>query len=194
VLRTALARISLLSQPATVADWLAEQMRDQAPAGRQRPAWLAGRVLLAQLIHCRPLPVLHYHASGKPSFIDTDLPAFNISHSGDFVFVAMDYCDDIGCDIEVIRERRGYIALARHAFSPQEYRWLTLQLCEQRNDAFWRLWTAREAILKQRSASVWQMRTLALEPETLSITGSEVCHWREQGVSISVARSRRGNP
>lgn len=170
-----------------IAGWLSEHLLAQAPTGKRRDAWLAGRVLLAQLTQQQPLAELRLQPSGKPAFCAPQLPNFNISHSGDFVLVAVVDDGEVGCDIELIRERRGYLKLAQQVFSEPEYTWLLAQPSTQRCEAFWLLWTVREAILKQRGASVWQMSELAIDPVTLTLPGLELQHWYEQGVSIAVA-------
>lgn len=187
-MQTALARISDLSQPGVVADWLSESLLAQAPTGKRRESWLAGRVLLAQLTGQRPLPALFVQPSGKPAFICPQLPRFNISHSGDFIFVAVVQEGEVGCDIEFIRERRGCLNIAQQVFSEPEYAWLLAQPMAQQSAAFWRLWTVREAVLKQRGASVWQMGKLVIDPYTLTTAGSALIHWCKQGVSIAVAK------
>ncbi|ANI31770.1 hypothetical protein PL78_18350 [Yersinia entomophaga] len=187
MMRIALARISDLSQPAVTTDWLSPELLVQAPSGKRREAWLAGRVLLAQRVGQRPLREMIIEASGKPAFRCDQLPHFNISHSGDFVFVAVSDKGPIGCDIEVIRPRTGAIEIAQHYFCEAEYLWLAAQPAENVMMAFWRLWTAREARLKQRGLSVWQMRSIALKPETLGIAGSEIYHWYQQGLSMAVS-------
>ncbi|MDN0086185.1 4'-phosphopantetheinyl transferase superfamily protein [Yersinia nurmii] len=187
MMRTALARISVLSQPDVITGWLSAALLDQAPNGKRRDAWVAGRVLLAQQVGQRPLREMIITASGKPTFRCAQLPHFNISHSGDFVFVAVSDKGPIGCDIEVIRPRSAAIEIAQHYFGEAEYLWLAAQPAENVMMAFWRLWTAREALLKQRGLSVWQMRSIALKPETLGIVGSEIFHWYQQGLSVAVS-------
>lgn len=190
-MQMALARISDLSQPRVVADWLSEQLVAQAPTGKRRESWLAGRVLLAQLTGQRPLATLFVQPSGKPAFICPQLPRFNISHSGDFIFVAVVNEDEVGCDIELVRERRGCLNIAQQVFSDPEYVWLLAQPLARQSAAFWRLWTVREAVLKQRGASVWQMEKLMIDPVTLTTPKLDLYHWCEQGVSIAVVVHER---
>lgn len=72
------------------------------------------------------------------------VPFFNLSHSGDFVMLAISDTP-IGCDIERLHKA----ILSRHVFHPNE---LSLLLSQPegtaRNQAFLRLWTAKEAFLK----------------------------------------------
>lgn len=150
----------------------------QRAACRQRQQ-LAGRVLLArQLRHFptpgpgdsnKPLPALIIRAGGKPAFADPHLPQFNLSHSGDRLALLIGGHQPLGCDIEHIRPRRGFMAIAAAAFSPACLHWLSQQ--PHPLPAFWQLWTAHEAILKQRGQGVWQMASLRLDPQHLAPAG-----------------------
>lgn len=135
----------------------------QAPRGLQtradaegRPAsWLAGRVLLAQQF--AGLPAIGFGAQGKPHFIDTSLPAFNLSHSGDYIALAICSRGAVGCDIEQMRTRLWHNALLAQVLPAAELaRFASLSAIEQQH-LFWPHWTAREAALKQRGDSVWAM-------------------------------------
>lgn len=184
---TACGPIGELSQPEQVSGWLGEDLLAQMPSGKRQRAWLAGRVLLAQSIPMQPLPAFLLAPNGKPTFSHAEFPAFNISHSGDCVFVATTMRGQIGCDVELIRQRPASLEIARHYFSSREYAWLAAQPEEEVCAEFWRLWTAREAILKQKGESVWQMQHIQLDPETLATPEVAVSHWYQNGHSFAVA-------
>ncbi|MGV8926869.1 MAG: 4'-phosphopantetheinyl transferase superfamily protein [Ewingella sp.] len=185
--KTVHGSIGELSQPEEMYGWLGDDALAQIPSGKRQKAWLAGRVLLAQSIQVRPLPAILLASNGKPAFSHAELPAFNISHSGDCVFVAIAMCGQIGCDVELIRERPTSLEIAHHYFSSREYAWLAAQPDEGVCTEFWRLWTVREAILKQKGASVWQMQSIQLDPETLATPDVAVSHWYQNGYSFAVA-------
>jgi Phosphopantetheinyl transferase len=84
---------------------LPAEIQQQAPTGPRRDAWLAGRVLLAQITAPLPLPEMVYGKNGKPAFRDRALPSFNLSHSGDDIALLASDEGEVGCDIEVIRPR-----------------------------------------------------------------------------------------
>lgn len=128
----------------------------------------AGLLLWEHLYHKHPERfTVSYSATGKPSVAyqadyqtDDDpsdfcpdispslsaptVPFFNLSHSGDFVILAISDTP-VGCDIERLHKA----ILSRHVFHPNELS-LLLSLPEgnARNQAFLRLWTAKEAFLK----------------------------------------------
>jgi len=86
--------------------------------------------------------LLTYGENGKPYLKDGGM-YFNISHSGDYVvLVAAER--EIGVDIEKITPYSS--AVAARCFTPDELEWLKLQGTDE---AFCRLWTAKESIMKK---------------------------------------------
>lgn len=159
-----LGKISSLSAGPT-----ASVLKDRAPLGARRAGWLAGRVMLASVIS--PLPEIVVGQHGKPAF-STDVRLwFNLSHSGDDIALLLSDEGDVGCDIEVLRPRAGWRSLAENLFSAQEQAQIAAEAPEQQLAAFWRIWTLKEAIIKQRGASAWQMARIAsTAPTTLSVS------------------------
>ena len=137
---------------------LPHKLAAQAPQGSRRASWLAGRVLLAQAVS--PLPEIIYAEHGKPGFSGETGLWFNLSHSGDEIALLLSDEGDVGCDIEVIRARKNWPALAESQFTPAEQAHLAAIASERQLAAFWRIWTRKEAIIKQRGGSVWQMASV----------------------------------
>lgn len=77
---------------------------------------------------------------GKPYLPDG--PCFSLSHSGDKVVLLVDE-HDAGVDIEQIAPYSE--AVARRVFTLREQVWLQNQ---QNNEAFYKLWTGKESIMK----------------------------------------------
>lgn len=162
--RLAVGRVEHLCDPHSVRRWLSHGLTAMAPLGVRRSTWLAGRVLLAQLLDNGVLPPLQKGAHGKPWH--PQLPEFNISNSADAVAVLTGN-RPVGCDIELLRPRKRWRAVARHSFSPALNDWLEGLPEAQQLTAFWRVWTAHEAVVKQRGGTVWQIPELSLPLETL---------------------------
>lgn len=85
---------------------------------------------------------------GKPFLVNNPSAIqFNLSHSHDFAVYAFSLQTPIGVDIEKITPRTT-MELAQRFFSATEYHALTLLAPALREQAFYRLWAGKEAILK----------------------------------------------
>lgn len=160
----------------------------------RRWQFLTGRALLADVMFTqyghRTLPAITLSSTGKPVFTDPTLPQFSLSHSGDLVLLAL--CDKggVGCDVEHLRPRPSWPALAVALFSAKENRWLGEH--KEPLEGFWTLWSLREAWLKQQGRSVWEMAAITVDPQQLEFTASVVSRgllWstRWQGHAVALA-------
>jgi 4'-phosphopantetheinyl transferase len=125
--------------------------RDRADARRGRGAWssllarAALRALLAQHTGHADWQILRTRL-GKPFVVGPSGalgPAVSLSHTGAMVAVAMAQAGALGVDIEQHRTR-DFTALAAQAFGPAEQ----ADVAVSGADAFYRIWTSREAIAK----------------------------------------------
>jgi 4'-phosphopantetheinyl transferase len=100
------------------------------------------------------LPAAHcgfeYSDRGKPYLSH---PAgtgvqFNISHSGSLVLIAITKADAVGVDVEEVRTQFEYEGVIKSAFSGRERSELRAIAASDRLDAFFRMWTRKEAYLK----------------------------------------------
>jgi 4'-phosphopantetheinyl transferase len=82
---------------------------------------------------------------GKPVLRDREIE-FNASHSGDLVALAFARDTPVGVDVERRRQLTDTLALARRYFSAEELR--TVEATTDSADAFFAIWTAKEAIVK----------------------------------------------
>ena len=86
---------------------------------------------------------------GKPRVPDGDV-RFNLSRTGEGVLIGFTRGPDIGVDVE--RVKGGYMGeeIAGKFFAPSETAALTALPESSRSEAFFRVWTAKEAYLKAR--------------------------------------------
>lgn len=105
------------------------------------------REVLGRALGCAPREVeFRYAEHGKPHLADPRL-RFNISHSGGLAVIALGHVE-VGVDVELPRPRRSD-AIARRFFAPAEIeRLFAIGDDAARADAFFRLWTCKEAFLK----------------------------------------------
>ena len=90
---------------------------------------------------------ISYTEFGKP-FIENSKINFNLSHSGDWCFIAVSLIKDIGIDIEKVRKIEDVLKIADRYFAINEYEHIkNFDSTEQINE-FFRIWTLKEAFIK----------------------------------------------
>lgn len=103
---------------------------------------------------------LTYNEHGKP-FLADGRTCFNLSHSGDYVALAIATCH-VGIDIEEIRDY--HEATVKKVFSPKQKEELDRMDKIKRNEAFTKMWTQWEAMLKLNGIGFgegWEREKLA---------------------------------
>ena len=110
---------------------------------------------------------------GKP-LLESGALSFSISHCGSTAIVAISSPEmTVGIDIERVREIDDMETIVRRYFSPLEYAAWCAQPHSARQQAFFRLWTRKEAVLKatgeglQRSLSSFTV-SCDMPPELLA--------------------------
>jgi 4'-phosphopantetheinyl transferase len=73
---------------------------------------------------------------------------FNLSHSGDYVLIAVAQEHKVGIDVERIRSDMEFESIANRFFSPNETAELTSLPPKQKTIAFFNCWTRKEAYIK----------------------------------------------
>lgn len=106
--------------------------------------WLGGRLHIAP----RCLRFIE-NKHGKP-MLDAlpSPPLFNLSHSGDWVLIAIDESNAVGVDVEAIRPNMAEIDDFRGVLAPEEQDWLDRLPADERAQAFARTWVRKEAYIK----------------------------------------------
>ena len=92
-----------------------------------------------------------YDAFGKPSLAGQTSEAvinFSVSHSEDQALFGFARARKIGVDLEYIRADIDVLGLAKRYFSPDEFRRLRRLPASEQCEAFYCLWTRKEAYLK----------------------------------------------
>jgi 4'-phosphopantetheinyl transferase len=114
------------------------------------------RELLAPHIGQSPADLrFRANAFGKP-LLDVTGPAphFNLSHSGDWILVAIDEQAPVGVDVECVREEMAQIEQFHRVLSTEEQCWLAAQPASLRALAFARTWVRKEAYVKALGAGM----------------------------------------
>lgn len=138
-------------------------------------------------------------ASGAPPRI-----GFSASHAGDWLLVAAARGLQPGVDIERIGPRPNALAIARRYFTDQEAGWLATLQGAERELAFYRLWVAREAVLKAIGRGLaFGLDRLRIDPDPRAPSlrwldgddaGAWVLHWLDVPEGYLGALAWRGGP
>ena len=110
------------------------------------------RVVLGAYLGSAPRQVeLAYLPDGKPQLADPQMAAqlqFNLSHSGDWMLLALSQGIALGVDIERMRPLEGQGWALAQLFSAEERELLATLSKAQRDAAFVTAWTVKEAVGK----------------------------------------------
>lgn len=143
---------------------------------RDRRHFIAGRgllrVILGRYLDLEPTQLqFSYGARGKPALaIGTGRKlCFNLSHSNGLVLYAVTRDRDLGIDLEHIRPLPEAEQLARRFFSAREYAVISSLPFDQKQEAFFKGWTRKEAYLKASGDGLAQ----PLERVEVSLAPSE---------------------
>ena len=124
------------------------------------------RKILALYLHCEPDQLsFSVNDYGKPS-LDQSRLEFNLSHSGDFALLAVTPARKIGVDVEKMRAGISADIIGGHYFSKAEMAELQALPLEQREAAFFRCWTRKEAYIKAQGQGL----SLPLDSFDVSLT------------------------
>jgi 4'-phosphopantetheinyl transferase len=135
---------------------LSPQERARAERFRQaddRRRFILGRGLLRTMLGRQlDLPpaslVFGANPHGKPTLADARGIAFNVSHSGDYVLVAVGRAAAIGVDVERVRPDVDVAGVGRQVFTPAERALIAAAPDARKTALFFRQWTLKEAVAK----------------------------------------------
>ncbi|AMP04828.1 4'-phosphopantetheinyl transferase family protein [Collimonas pratensis] len=115
-------------------------------------------------------------------------PHFSVSHSRGWVACAASVDTPLGVDIEAQDGGRDVEALARSAFSAAESDWLSGLPADQKTEAFYALWSSKEALYKLMSNQDEEAVLPELVATGLRLQSGPGWHarnWSQQGFSLS---------
>lgn len=114
--------------------------------------------------------VFEYSRLDKPMLPAGHPLRFNVSHSGDFVLLALARGRELGVDVERIRPDFATAEVAERYFSVGECRQLAALTGEAHRDAFFACWSRKEAYIKARGDGL----TLPLDQFDVAFLPDEV--------------------
>lgn len=110
------------------------------------------RKILSKYIGSEPSEIqFAYSSSGKPSLssgLNSESLCFNMSHSNQYALCAITLNRSIGIDVEYLRHTPDMLSIAKCYFASDEYETILSLSPDKRVQAFYTLWTLKEAYLK----------------------------------------------
>jgi 4'-phosphopantetheinyl transferase len=110
------------------------------------------RTLLGKYLDQRPESIcFRIGPQGKPQLVGEEAAAelkFNVSHSGDLALIVVTLGAEVGVDVEQVRNVSHLEQIAKRYFHPEEAAEVLSAQPAARGQAFFRCWTAKEAVLK----------------------------------------------
>jgi 4'-phosphopantetheinyl transferase len=94
--------------------------------------------------------IFDYGQNGKPELVNSSVAGkikFNLSHSKEYAVLALTHTDEIGVDIELIKNIPEMFDIAQELYTENENDLLKNASDESKN-IFFRFWTRKEAIIK----------------------------------------------
>lgn len=129
---------------------------------------------------------------GRPELAEPEQAwlQFNWSHSGDAALVALARGMTPGIDLERLRPRARAMQIAERFFHPMETAALAALDTAEREHAFLRLWTGKEAVLKAMGCGIsfgldrLQLAVAPATPRVLALQGDDPQHWQLHAVQV----------
>lgn len=117
---------------------------DRFVAGRGAMRWFVGQALGSD-----PASLMFGEGPhGKPYVVAERRVHFNVSHSGEWVLLALAAQHEVGVDVERVRADLDVMEIAPTVFTPDETASLLALADDARRESFYRLWARKEAVLK----------------------------------------------
>ncbi len=107
------------------------------------------RTILAQTLKQAPEKIaINKAPQGKPYLADYPQLAFNLSHSGNIVVIALGWNCQLGVDVETHKQRPNLTGLVKKCFAEEEAAFWHQLPDDQKTAEFYRFWTRKEAFVK----------------------------------------------
>lgn len=115
------------------------------------------RLLLADYLHESPAIIrIGKGEHGKPYLIDYPRLAFNLSHSGPYLVMALGWDCQLGVDIEICKERSSLADLVHKCLADEEATYWHALPESMKTREFYRFWTRKEAFVKATGRGLGQ--------------------------------------
>jgi 4'-phosphopantetheinyl transferase len=159
--------------------WLSEDERARAarfvrPEDQVHFALAHGglRAVLARYLAVEPATLrFQIGPTGKPALLEQaragDLH-FNLSHSHGRMLVAVAQGQEVGIDMEQVRENVEVLKLAERFYTAAEYEWMKSLPPADHAVQFYRLWVGKEALLKGQGIGIPSLKQCGIDTSAAS--------------------------
>lgn len=106
------------------------------------------REMLSGYLQCNPRAIEYAFNEHRKPFIKNTVLQFNLSHSHDMAVLAVTKNTEVGVDIEYQQRDRSTLDIAKRFYSPLEYKNLIALPEAQQTQAFFNIWSRKEAFIK----------------------------------------------
>lgn len=170
---------------------------DELKSCKKRVTSLAGKLLLQYVAHIHGFESFHlmYGEQGKPYFSDIRNFFFNISHSGDYLILALSRLE-IGVDIEQIRKELP--RFPEKMLSSIDFSFWQKQVDSEKIRCFFELWTRKESYIKLSGDNIFR------KAKGISVSDGErflesmgeptsffhTCQWNDYMISVSTLEEK----
>ena len=100
-------------------------------------------------------------STGKPALLDQQgrphALRFNLSHSHGRMLIAVAQGQDVGVDLEQMRDKVKVVKLAERFYAPSEYQEIMGRSRFDHVQQFYRYWVAKEAVLKGQGVGIFSL-------------------------------------
>jgi len=129
---------------------------------RDRRRYLVAHIALHEILS-RYLPIEPAHLSfdlgpnGKPKLHQALTPSgieFNLSHSNEMALLAVAHGQEVGVDVEYVREKFEFQEVAERFFTAKEVAAMQSLPSTLQRQAFFKCWTSKEAFLKAKGTGL----------------------------------------
>lgn len=127
------------------------------------------RSVLAKYLNIAPICIQYQLGDkGKPSLLeascDSQALTFNLSHTEDLTLLAITRNREVGIDVEHMHRKTDWQSISQRFFTKPEQQALFVLEKEHQKDAFFQLWTRKEAYMKVLGSG------LSLPPTAFTLT------------------------
>lgn len=118
--------------------------------------WLRYK-LLSRLMGVNIFELKFSHCkNGRPFLMNSPFD-FNISHTRNYIAIAIAKQQRVGIDIQQIKKNTNFLAIAKQYFSKQEYQFIMSHKSTERKErVFYWLWVHKESSIKLKGGSVFK--------------------------------------